>query len=146
MEESGVGRRRAAPADAARSPHRAGCLGLTQTIARGDDRDLFGLAQAVRQHHGATHHLVGMFGVDTETQCQIDGLIKLGELNLLEERHRVFQRVGPGLYSGARLRHILAQLHSHLSLVSHRQIHSGAEAPNSLTASEPSDRGLLRHA
>jgi hypothetical protein len=84
----------------------------------------------MRQNYRAANHLVGVLGIDAKTQGQIDGLVELRKLNFLEQRYRVFQHVGPGLYLGARLRHVLTELLCHLFLVSHRQNLSSAETLN----------------
>jgi hypothetical protein len=39
-----------------------------------------------------------MFGIDAQTEVQLDGLIELDELDLLEERDRVGQIVRAGFY------------------------------------------------
>ena len=64
-------------------------------LAAGDGEHALGLAQAVRQHDGAAHHLVGVLGIDAEPQRQLDGLVELRELDFLHERDRLFDRVGP---------------------------------------------------
>jgi hypothetical protein len=62
----------------------------------------------VRQHHGAAHHLIGVLGIDPESNRQRDGFIKFRELDFLHERQRIFQRVGPVFNQTARRRVFLA--------------------------------------
>ena len=62
----------------------------------GDDRDLLGFAEAVRQAHGAAHLLVGLLGVHAQADVQLDGLVELGGGALLDHRHGVVQRVQLG--------------------------------------------------
>ena len=88
-------------------------------VARGDHGHGLGLAQPVRQNHGAAHHLVGMARIDTQAHGQIDCLIKLGVLDLLEQAHGFGQRIRRLGHSRARLHNILADF-CHSSLVSHR--------------------------
>ena len=59
----------------------------------GEDRDAGGLARAVRQRDGATHHLVGLTRVDAEAHGDLDRRVEplrgrrlLGELDGLERR------------------------------------------------------------
>ena len=79
----------------------AGLLRLFLLVAAGDGEHALGLAEAVRQHHGAPHHLIGMLGIDAKPQRQLDGLVELRVLDFLHERHRVLDRVRP---IGAHLR------------------------------------------
>ena len=51
------------------------------------------LAGAVRQIHRAAHHLVGMARVDAEIERDLDGLVELGRGGLLDQRHRVGERI-----------------------------------------------------
>ena len=57
---------------------------VARLIARGDDGDPLGLAEAVGKNNRAADHLVGVLGVDAETHGQVDGLIELGELDFLQ--------------------------------------------------------------
>src|SRR5437899_1795816 len=51
--------------------------------------------EAVRKDNRAPDHLVGVLRVDAETQRQFNRFVELRELHFLDERHRVFDRVGP---------------------------------------------------
>ena len=53
---------------------RAACGGL----AGGEHGDADVLAGTARQGHGATHHLVGLAGIDAEADGHVDGLVELG--------------------------------------------------------------------
>ena len=61
----------------------AGFLRFLLAVAGGNHGHGLGLAQSVRQNHGSAHHLVGMTRIDAQTHGQVDGLIKLGVLDLL---------------------------------------------------------------
>ena len=65
-------------------------------------------------------HLVGVLGVNAQTDIQVDGLVELGILGFFDEWDCIDQGVGPPLHQRARLHHILGQLLCHSSLVSHR--------------------------
>ena len=45
------------------------------------------VADAAGKHHCAAHHLVSMARIDPQTHGQVDGLVKLGVLDLLEQAH-----------------------------------------------------------
>src|SRR5579864_1501000 len=49
-----------------------------------------------------------MLGIDTQTQSDLDGLVELGELNFLEERHRFVELVGTLLNGGTGFRDVLS--------------------------------------
>jgi hypothetical protein len=51
----------------------------------------------MRQHDRAADHLVGMFGIDTQAHVKLDGFVELGELDLLDKRHGLFDGVGLSL-------------------------------------------------
>ncbi len=91
----------------------SGCFRVLNLVARGDDGDDLGLAEAVGQNDRAADHLVGVLGVDAETHGQVDGLVELGVLGFLEERNCVRQNIRTGLNERARLLQILRDL-SHL--------------------------------
>src|ERR1700676_3174014 len=57
----------------------------------------------MRQDHGAANHLVGMLGINSQAHRQVDGLVELGILNFLQERHRILKRVRTNFDRGARL-------------------------------------------
>jgi len=63
--------------------------------------------------------LIGVAGIDTQAQRQIDGFIELRVFDILQEADSVCQRIGRLRDSRPRLRNILAEF-SHPSLVSHR--------------------------
>ena len=55
------------------------------------------LAEAVRQHDRAAHHLIRVLGVDPQTDGECNGFVKLRELELLDERKRFVQCIRPVL-------------------------------------------------
>src|SRR5207247_1542104 len=67
------------PLDEVLCPHDVGppLARLALLVALREDRDAYRLADAVRQHHRAAHHLVGVLGIDTEPERQVDGLVEL---------------------------------------------------------------------
>lgn len=72
----------------------AGGLSFSLLLALGEDRDARGLARAVREHDGATDHLVGVLGVDAQVDGDIDGLIELrGDGRFLQQLERVGDEV-----------------------------------------------------
>ena len=73
----------------------AGFLRFLLLLAAGDGQHALGLAEPVRQHDRAAHHLVGVLRIDAEPQRQLDGLVELRELDFLHERDGLFDRVGP---------------------------------------------------
>ena len=78
-------------------PHQvgAGLAGLALLLALGEHRHPHRLADAVRQHDGSAHHLVGMLGIDPEPQRHVHRLVELGVGQLLEDAE--------GLLDGVRL-------------------------------------------
>ncbi len=66
-------------------------FGFADLLAAGEDQHAERLAQAVRQHDGAAHHLVGVLGIDAEAQGDLDGLVELGEGVRLGQPHRLAQ-------------------------------------------------------
>jgi len=84
-------------------------------VARGDDGDDLGLAEAVGENDGAADHLVSVARVNTEAEGQVDGLVELGVLRLLEQGDRIGQGVGASFNKRARLRNILGRSLSHVS-------------------------------
>src|SRR5262249_30746193 len=86
------------------------CLGVFDLVPGSNDSNYLGLAQSVRKDDRAADHLVGVLGVDTKAQRQVDSLVELGILGLLQEGHCVVQRVGTRLNKRARLRHIFGGL------------------------------------
>src|SRR5690606_34001422 len=59
------------------------CLG---SRARREHDDASGLTCAVRQDDGAAHHLVGLAGIDSELQRNLDGRVELRRTGFLRER------------------------------------------------------------
>src|SRR5690348_3640638 len=55
------------------------------------------------QNDCAADHLVGMLGIDAQPQRDLDRLVELGELDFLQKRHRLLQRVRTLFYGRARL-------------------------------------------
>jgi hypothetical protein len=76
----------------------------------------------MRQDHCAADHLVGMFGIDAQAERYFHGLIKLGELYFLEQRHSITQKILALLNCRARLRYVLSGFATHFVffLISHR--------------------------
>ena len=72
----------------------AGVLGFFLLVGSGDDQHVLGLAEPVRQHDRAAHHLIRVLGIDTQADRQRDGLVELGELQFLEQRQCFLQPVG----------------------------------------------------
>ena len=64
-------------------------------LAAGDRKHALALAEAEWQDDRAADHLVGVLRIDAQPQRELDGLVELGELDLLHERHRVFDRIRP---------------------------------------------------
>ena len=72
--------------------------GFPLLVAAGDHQHFLGLAQPVRHDHGAAHHLVGVLGVHAQAHVHFHGLVELGELDLLEQRNGLFERILAGFY------------------------------------------------
>ena len=51
--------------------------GSFSTVSGCEHQDRSGLTGAVREVHGAAHHLVGLAGVDAQTECNFDGRVEL---------------------------------------------------------------------
>ena len=62
----------------------------------------------MRQNDRAADHLVGVLGIDSQAQRDLDGLIKFGELHFLQERNCVLQNVGALLDCSVRLGDVLS--------------------------------------
>ena len=94
----------------------ASLLGFLLLLAAGDREHPLALSETVRQHDRPTHHLVGVFGIHAQTERHLDGLVELRELDLLHERDRVFDGIGPvGGDLRARCREFLAPFAHRLS-------------------------------
>jgi hypothetical protein len=89
--------------------HRVGTSGfrLALLLGVGDHQHALGLAETVRQHHRAAHHLVGVLGVHPEAHGDFDGLVELRVLELLDERNLFVQHVRALFDLGARRRVLL---------------------------------------
>ena len=72
----------------------ASLFGFLLLVGAGNHQHLLRLAEAVRQDDGAAHHLVGVLRIDAEANRQRDGLVELRELDLLDQRQRVRERIG----------------------------------------------------
>ena len=71
----------------------AGRLGLRFLLALGEDEDANRLTGAVRKDERAADHLVGVLGIDSQANGEVHRLVELGELRLLDEGARLFDRV-----------------------------------------------------
>ena len=71
----------------------AGLLGLALLVALGEHEHAHRLTGAVREDERAADHLVGVLGIDSQANGEVDRLVELGELRLLDERARLFDRV-----------------------------------------------------
>jgi hypothetical protein len=65
-------------------------LGL---VAAGEDCDLDVLAGARGKRDHAADHLVGVAGVDAEVECNLDGLVELGALEVAQRLQRLVDGV-----------------------------------------------------
>ena len=66
---------------------------LALLVARRDHQHFLGLAEPVRHHDRAADHPVGMLWIHPEAHMDFDGLIELGELDLLKEGNRLIDGV-----------------------------------------------------
>ena len=76
----------------------AGFLGFLLLVGAGNHQHALALAQAVRQDDRAADHLVGVLGIDAQAHRELDRLVELRELDLLHQRQRFGERVGPILH------------------------------------------------
>src|SRR5262249_31176750 len=67
----------------------AGGLGLFGLVADGDHEHADRLARAGREDDGAAYDLVGVARIDTQTDGDFDGLIKLRECRFLDDLQRL---------------------------------------------------------
>ena len=75
----------------------------------------------MRQHDRAPDHLVGVLGIDSQPQSDLNGFVKLGEFHFLQERNCVLQNIRTLLDCSVRLGDVLSFFFIHLLLlVSHR--------------------------
>src|SRR5262249_29024593 len=72
---------------------RSGLFGFLDLVAGSNHANFFGFTEAVGQNYGTTDHLVGMFRIDTQAHMEFDRLVKLRVMDLLQNAHRVFDRV-----------------------------------------------------
>ena len=63
----------------------AGLFSLASLLALGEDGDADGLAGAVGQGDGTADVLVGLTGIDTKAEVDLDGLVELSGSELLHE-------------------------------------------------------------
>ena len=82
----------------------ASFLGGLSHGAFGEHGDADGLTRAVRQRNGATELLVGLTGVDAQTEVGFDGLVELLGGHFLDE----FESIDGGYRLGRNLRDCLA--------------------------------------
>ena len=66
---------------------RTGGLGFLGLLALGDHQYTDGTAGAMGQHHRAANLLVGMAGVNAQTDVQLNGLVELGVAGLHNQAH-----------------------------------------------------------
>jgi hypothetical protein len=74
---------------------RPGLAGLVLLLALGEHEHAGRLAETVGQHERATHHLLGLAGIDAQVHRHVDRLVELRRLELEEQPHRLGERVGP---------------------------------------------------
>src|SRR5262252_7265717 len=67
----------------------------------------------MRQDDCAADHLVGMLGVDSQPQRDLDGLVKFGEFHFLQKRDCFVQHIGALFDRSVRLRDVLAFFLAH---------------------------------
>ena len=70
-----------------------GGFGLFLLVGSAKHKDADGLTRAVGQRHTATHHLVGLAGVDTQTNVDIHGSVELGEGDVLHDADSLLEGV-----------------------------------------------------
>src|SRR5262249_10178121 len=68
-------------------------LGLVGLGAAREHGDPHAAAGTVGQVDDATHHLIGVTGIDPEIHRHLDGLIELGLRPVLDHLHRLFERI-----------------------------------------------------
>ena len=91
-----------------------GRLRLVGLGAAREHRDALRAARAVRQVDHAAHHLVGMARIDAEVHRDLDGLVELRLGALLDELHRLVERIGlRGIDTLARLGDAFALCHDY---------------------------------
>ena len=107
---------------------RPGLFSFLLLFPAGDHADLFGLPQTVGQHHGATHHLIGVPGVHSQAQRNFNRLVKLGRGQLLHQRKSRLQRVGLSLNLRSGPGHALTRLRHWDSSVTHFDSHAAGRS------------------
>ena len=108
----------------------AGRLRLVGLGAAGEHRDAHRAAGAVRQVADAAHHLVGVARIDAEVHRDLDGLVELRLGALLDQLHRVVERIELGAVDA------LAGGADALSFVCHRALPHATSRP--IERAEPS--------
>src|SRR5271168_3036358 len=68
----------------------------------------------MRQHNRAAYHLVCVLGIDSQTHGDLHRLIEFAVLDLLQQRNRLFQKIGTGFHRLPRLGDVLSRF-SHVS-------------------------------
>src|SRR4029077_12541512 len=72
-----------------------------------------GFSQAVRQDHGAAHHLVRLFRIDAEVGDQFHGFVKLDEVGFLDRLGGFRKFIRTRFDRPARLGDVFSRLLSH---------------------------------
>ena len=70
------------------------CFGFLDLVAGSNHANLLGFAKTMRQNNGAANHLIGMLRIDAQPHVNFDGLVELRKMDLLQQAHRVRDRVG----------------------------------------------------
>jgi hypothetical protein len=83
--------------------------------AAGEHQDLRLLAGPVRQHHGATDHLVGVLRIDAETNGDVHPLVELGKRIRLRQLDRLVGGIPLRLDGLGRLAIVLSMLRHDVS-------------------------------
>src|SRR5436305_10058600 len=72
----------------------------------------------MRQDHGAAHHLVCMFGINAQTQSDLNRLVKLGEFHFLKKRHGFSERILAMFNRSPRLSDVFSCFSAHYASLS----------------------------
>jgi hypothetical protein len=110
----------------------AGSLGLIGLGAAGEHRHTNRTAGAVRQVTDATDHLVGVTGIDAEVHGDLDGLVELRLGAILDQLHRILDRVELGGFDAlAGCANALTFISCHHALLMPLPCPSSARSPRS---------------
>ena len=94
----------------------AGLLGRLEGVALGEGHDAHGLAGAVGQDDRAADLLVGVAGVDAQTDVDLHGLVELGDLGLHGQIHRLVDVIEFAVFDKlAAVGIFLTMFHCHVS-------------------------------